>query len=91
MSTNYNSSNNRHHHLLACSVAGVLSIAYYCWKNNQNERREKRKDGDANVLYNDGEWDSLLRHYNQMAGVVITTEKKQAVTAATTTTNSGRL
>lgn len=65
--------NDSRHHVLACSVAGVLGIAYYYWKN-QNDR-EKRKDGDTNVLYSDREWDSLLRHYNQMAGVVTFSEK----------------
>lgn len=65
--SNGNNRNNNSHHVLACSVAGVISMAYLYWKN-QN-RHQKRKDGDTTVLYTDREWDSLLRHYNQMAGV----------------------
>ena len=66
--TSSSSSSSSNRHLLAYSVAGMLGMAYYYWKH-QN-RHEKRKDGDATVLYSDREWDSLLRHYNQMAGVV---------------------
>ena len=57
-------SQHHHHHrsFLLYSMAGAIGIAYYYWKN-----QNKRKDGDANVLYSDSQWESLLMHYNQMA------------------------
>ena len=55
----------QHRNLLVYSLAGAIGIAYYYWKN-QN-KGTKRKDGDANVLYSDSEWEGLLLHYNQIA------------------------
>jgi hypothetical protein len=57
---------NPHHnnrHLIAYGFAGVVSIAYYYWKN----QNRKRKDADANVLMNGDDYETIMSYCNQMA------------------------
>ena len=53
--------------MVAYSLAGVLGIAYYYWKNkNDNNNKKLRKAGNANALYTDSELEYLFSQYNHM-------------------------